>query len=93
MTLIFRPEAAKDLQDIARYSRLTFGKAQAKRYIRQIEACCLSLSPSRARQASRVSAGLWRRSVASHVVFFRMVGSDVVVVRILHEAMNFEDHL
>lgn len=93
MTPIFRPEAAKDLQDIARYSRLAFGRAQAKRYIRRIEACCLSLSPARARPANKVSPGLWRRSVASHVVFFRIVGPDVIVVRILHEAMNHEEHL
>ncbi|BDA86659.1 hypothetical protein Sa4125_42010 [Aureimonas sp. SA4125] len=93
MTLIFRPEAANDLLEIARYSRRSFGKAQAKRYLRLIEGACGALADGRGQSAGAISRDLLKRSVASHIIFFRRAEEGVVVVRILHKAMNHEDYL
>jgi toxin ParE1/3/4 len=49
--------------------------------------------PRRGLPCDDVSAGYRRISAGSHVIFFRMRGSDVYVVRVLHQRMDFRRHL
>jgi toxin ParE1/3/4 len=95
MSLDFTKDAYSDLLDISRFTRRTYGKRQAVRYIEQIEHCCKGLAAGRyrGRPADSISSGLRKQIVESHVVFFRLSNRDVVIVRILHVAMNHEDHL
>ena len=44
MNLVFRSEAVLDLRKISQFTRKTYGKAQARRYIGQIEQTCGALA-------------------------------------------------
>jgi toxin ParE1/3/4 len=95
MRLIFRPEATADLRDISFYTRRTFGKRQAKIYLRRIEDRCDALA-IRARPAmpvDDVSPGLFRAGIGSHMIFFRIDGDELSIVRVLHQSMHYKDHL
>jgi plasmid stabilization system protein ParE len=50
-------------------------------------ASVLSKFPRRARRCEHVRPGLWRMEAGSHVLFFRRLGDDVLVCRILHHRM------
>ena len=92
----FLPEARADLQDIHRFTRRHFGRAQADVYVTHISQICSLISDGYpgSRNESATQPGLFSHRVRAHRAFFRR-GPDggLVVVRILHDAMNFEDHL
>ena len=95
MKLIFRPEAKADLREISYYTRRNFGKRQAKLYLRRIEERCAALA-LRARPAmpvDDVSPGLFRAGIGSHMIFFRIDGEELSIVRVLHQSMHYKDHL
>jgi toxin ParE1/3/4 len=95
--------AARDIGDIAVWTHNTFGALQAERY-----ADGLSLTIDRllrgprvagVRQCSEISPGLFSLRVrvkqrrGRHLIFFRVDRREIVIVRILHDAMDFDRHL
>lgn len=87
--------AEADLSEIADYTLRTWGEAQCERYLAQLEDCCQRLAdhPILGRSCDAIRPGLRRREQGKHVVFYRRVGEDIIVVRILHERMLPELHL
>ena len=83
--------ARADLLGIASYTRMRWGKAQARLYVEQLRFCAQRLAdnPRLGRSCDGIRPGLMRVEQASHVVFFRrQPGSAVLVCRILHQRMN-----
>ena len=93
--LLFSPRAQADVEEIWEYSTQRFGAEQTDAYIREIQRAAQTIAkdPRRGRACDEIREGYRKFSVGSHVLFFRVAGESVVVVRILHQRMDFERHL
>ncbi len=49
--------------------------------------------PARGRVCDDIRPGYRRVSVGSHMVFYREMEAAIVIVRILHQGMDFDRHL
>lgn len=89
------PAAQADVEDIWHYTAKHWSRLQAERYTRNIQATCEALSDgSRVGQpADDIRPGYRKTAVGSHVLFYRMQGNTVEVVRILHQRMDIERHM
>jgi toxin ParE1/3/4 len=90
----FSRRAEADLLRIAQYTLRTWGKAQAARYLSELERCCETLANNSAlgRLCEDVRPGLHRLEHGKHVVFYRRETEGILVVRILHQRMLPERH-
>jgi toxin ParE1/3/4 len=88
-------KAATDLSDIADFTIAEFGIDQARKYRDQFARCFGSLldNPLLGRSADEFAPGLRRIRQQAHVVFYRPSDEAVLVVRVLHHGMDFEQHL
>ena len=95
--------AERDVRDIAVWTHYTFGAAQAERYVD-----ALSLTLDRllhgprvpgVRQHAEIDADLFslrvriKRRRGPHLIFFRVNQREIVVLRILHDAMDLDRHV
>ena len=84
-----RRAAEDDLREIARYTMRTWGSDQTVRYRHKLEECIafLSRNPMLGRSCDAVFPGLRRFEVGRHVIFYRHEPTEILVLRILHQAM------
>ena len=89
------PKALADLDAIWEYSVQNWGQVRAETYIRGISAALhlVAANPHVARDAGSIRSGLLKYYVGSHVIFFRLNDTQIVVSRILHARMDFPRHL
>jgi toxin ParE1/3/4 len=88
--------AEEDLLEIGEYTRRTWGIEQCARYLDQLEHCCQRLAdnPKLGRAYDQVRQGYRRFEQGRHVVFFRQLDEEIIlVVRILHDRMLPDLHL
>jgi toxin ParE1/3/4 len=80
--------AEADLRHIAQYTFETWGEEQTRRYVGDLKRCIERLgdSPLLGR-ADNFWEGLRRAEQGKHVVFYRMEGEGVLILRILHHRM------
>jgi toxin ParE1/3/4 len=85
----FSRRAEADLLSIGHYTLHKWGKAQAARYIGELEVCCQTLAdnPALGRPCDEVRPGLRRHEHGKHVVFYRQERGGILVSRILHQRM------
>jgi len=90
----FSHRAEADLLGIGEYSIREWGKAQAARYLGELEACCQTLAdnPALGRLCHEILPGLRRHEHAKHVFFYRRELGGILVSRILHQRMLPERH-
>jgi len=88
-SLRYSRRAEDDLLGIARYTRRMWGETQVEIYLGELEDCCVGLAanPLLGRPCAEVSPGLRRMERGQHVVFYRLRGKGIVVVRVLHRAV------
>ena len=89
------PRAREDLDAIWDHTANRWGIDQAESCTRQIgrHVEAVAAQPMMGRACSEVRAGYYQYPSGSHVLFYRLVGESVDIVRILHGRMNFERHL
>jgi toxin ParE1/3/4 len=89
------PRARADLDDIWSFSATRWGESQAERYLRQLQRAieAIANSPKLGPSCDDIREGYRRFRVGSHVVFYRQTAHGVEIVRILHGAMDFDQHL
>lgn len=89
------PAALNDLEGIWRYTVQRWGTAQAERYLDALNARFegLAQAPRSAPACDHIRPGYRRQAVEHHVVFYRLEGDTVIVVRVLHERMDVPRHL
>lgn len=80
--------AEADLQHIAQYTFETWGEEQTRRYMGDLRDCIerVGKSPMLGR-ADNIEADYRRIEQGKHVVFYRLEGKDVLILRILHYRM------
>jgi toxin ParE1/3/4 len=98
MTLpyILTRSAAADLRNIVRYSVQTWGEAQCRAYVAQIESAATEVALSKGvfRTRDDLYPGLRVKWVGQHFIFcLPQVGQPAVILAILHERMEMVDRL
>jgi toxin ParE1/3/4 len=90
----FSRRAEADLLSIGEYTLRMWGKAQAARYIGELEMCCQTMAdnPGLGRPCDDVRPGLRRLEHRKHVIFYRQDREGILISRILHERMLPDRH-
>ncbi|MDP6342084.1 MAG: type II toxin-antitoxin system RelE/ParE family toxin [Alphaproteobacteria bacterium] len=91
---LIRPAAERDLKDIGRYSRRTWGRAQADKYLRALHEKMQNLAGNPKLGVARddIAEGYRSAHVGHHHVFYRAGDDTIMVVRVLHESMDVQRH-
>ncbi len=86
--------AFADIVGIGDYTIERFGIAQARRYRDRLEDALQTLAdnPNRGRSTDEIAPGLRRWNYQSRAVFFRLEAQGILIVRVLHQQMDFERH-
>jgi toxin ParE1/3/4 len=96
------PRVKRDIVDVLKYTKERWGKAQARAYGELIREAlsAIAAEPRRGRPRDDVRPGILayhisqRGRPARHILFYRIGATGIVeVVRLLHDAMDFEQHL
>jgi toxin ParE1/3/4 len=88
--------ARKDIVDIGRFTSEKWGKRQRDKYLKQLDDAfkLLARQSDIGRDADDIKPGYKKFSQGSHIIFYRAgTESRIVVVRILHNSMDVEQHL
>ena len=88
-------KAAEDIETIAEFSIRQRGLARAEKYILGQHETFQRLVefPDLGRDASDIRRGYRKIETASHSVFYRKTNNGVLIVRVLHQRMDFGRHL
>ena len=91
----FSPRASIDFEEIWDYSATRFGIDQAENYPSKIMAAIKTVAEDarRSRSCEDIRPGYRKYAVGSHMIFLRKTPDGIVVVRILHQKMDFDRHL
>lgn len=94
-TYKLRPKAEEDLENIYQYSIEHWGNARADEYLREISSAFLMLAenPLLGRDCSDIRTGFRAFTLESHVVFYKPSGFGIAVVRVLHQSMDYQQHV
>lgn len=94
-TFQLRPKAVKDLESIYNYSVQEFSFERAEQYIMDLNNSFYKLAgdPSLGKNYNHVKFGVLAFNVVSHIVFFRLSKNGIIILRILHNSMDFGRHL
>jgi toxin ParE1/3/4 len=95
MTLEFTHAAIADLQSIRSYTLQVWGAEQDQVYLDSLwkKFGDLLANPERWRKRNDLFTGCQIAAHAKHVILFRINGTELQIVRILHAAMDFPRHL
>ena len=93
--VILRPEAERDIEDIADYTLDRWGSDQARHYVTELRRAIEKLTSTTERYATNdtLFPGLRKLRCGQHRVYFLVEGATVDVVRVLHERMDVEGRL
>lgn len=92
--VVLTPRAQEDLDDIWDFSAERWGEDRADGYVRGLWAGIRSIADDPRRGHScDVRDGYFQYSVGRHVLFFKLKPDGVDIIRILHQSMDFKQHL
>ena len=88
-------EAAQDMEHIWLYTFERWSLEQADRYLNLIfdEIEYLSRHPRSGKDISYIRQNYRCSKVKSHLIFYRIAGHAIEIIRILHERMDVENRL
>ncbi|MGB4059319.1 MAG: type II toxin-antitoxin system RelE/ParE family toxin [Burkholderiaceae bacterium] len=89
------PAALADLEGIWRYTAEQWGVDQAERYLNELNQtfAALARAPKTAPGCDHIRPGYRCQFVEHHVVYFKLEGATLLVVRVLHERMDAGRHV
>ncbi|MBX9859486.1 MAG: type II toxin-antitoxin system RelE/ParE family toxin [Sphingomonas sp.] len=92
---MIRESARRDIAEIWNYTAVTWDVQQADAYVAAIDDAIMRVAsnPDSVPRCDWIRRGYRRLKAGSHYVFARIEGDNVIIVRVLHERMNFADHL
>jgi toxin ParE1/3/4 len=93
--LVLTNIALADLQSIRRYSTRTWGRDQTVRYMDRLRDTLKGLVGGTvvARNRDDLKPGLHMAISGRHCIFFESHESEILVVRVLHDRMDYRRHL
>ena len=89
------PEADQDLEEIFDYTDREFGIDQAVEYLSGFDSLFVKLvnNPEIGRARDEIRKGLRSLLTEKHVVFYRILGNRIRIVRILHGSRDVRTFL
>lgn len=95
LKLSITPKAESDLTGIWLYTCKEWGVEQADKYLDELETSMKQLlsHPLLGADYTHVLTGYRRLQVEHHAVFYQVLESEVLVVRVLHEDMDAPQRL
>jgi toxin ParE1/3/4 len=100
--VVLSPRARRDIVDVLTFTKERWGEAQARSYRDLIRDALKSVAsnPTCGTQRHTICPGIWAHHIkqpgknARHIVFYRLSQSETVeIVRLLHDSMDFSQHL
>jgi toxin ParE1/3/4 len=100
--VIRSPRSKRDMVEVLEYTRERWGAAQALEYAELIEEALVAIAsdPQRGRSRNDVRTGILAHHIsqrgrpARHILFYRINAKGTVeIIRLLHDAMDFGQHL
>jgi len=91
-SLVVSRAAKADLKNIAAYTQKTWGAAQRRAYIKELDVTFhfLAESPLSGISCNYIVDGLRKHNHNHHTVFYENVGPSISIVRVLHKSMDVE---
>lgn len=86
----FTREARADVRDIRRYTAQQWGEHRRDLYVAQLQAGFARLAsyPELGQERSELAAGCRAARIAQHIVYYRIVETELVISRVLHSSMD-----
>ncbi len=92
--LIITDPAREDLEAIAVYSFIKWGEEQTTRYTEELYKTITNIAnnPETGKSRYGVPKVIKGSKSGRHVVFYRIAGQTIFIIRILHESMDHGRH-
>jgi len=89
------PDAKASLSNIATYTQKTWGKKQRNAYIKQLDDSfhTLARNPRMGKERPEIHPKLLSYDVEKHAVFYIKKPQFIVIVNILHQRMDYIQHI
>jgi len=93
--LVLTEIARADLASIRRYSTRTWGRDQTSKYVDALRDTMKGLVTSTAltRERGDLRPGVLMATSGRHSIFFEADESRILVIRVLHDSMDYRRHL
>jgi len=87
--------AAQEIKEIYQNTVLKHGKPQALTYTDGLQSTLQLLAdmPDMGRKCDEIREGYQRHEYARHIIFYKKRSHDILIVRILYDAMDAKRHL
>ena len=88
-------KAESDITGILEYSYKEFGEKTALDYYLSLKKTFVLLSeqPQIGRDIKNIRAGYFCHEHAKHTIFYSLKENSILIIRVLHQNMDFERHL
>ncbi len=92
---VLSTKAESDLNEIWDYTEQQWNRAQAERYLTEIQQAMEMLveHPHLGRRCDDIKFEYNKLAVGSHVIFYKIGAIEIDVIRILHQRMDFQRRL
>jgi toxin ParE1/3/4 len=89
------PRAQHDLEEIWLYTRQTWSLEQADSYVSDMLAACGGLAAGEkiGVRADDIRTGYWKHFCGAHMIYYRVHGPYLDIIRILHHSRDVKAHL
>lgn len=85
--------ANDDLKAIGRYTQEKWGKEQRVKYLAALKARCAFLADNKELGKFHEGLGYYSWHEGRHYIFYRKDHNRILIVRFLHDGMDFPQHL
>ncbi|MTJ06064.1 MAG: type II toxin-antitoxin system RelE/ParE family toxin [Sediminimonas qiaohouensis] len=88
-------QASADMEDITEYTAHNWGASQAKKYNADVRAKIheIALGEGVPQPVATKRANVFKVRVNRHLIIFEQTDEQVLIIRILHEAMDIPRHI
>ena len=92
---LFSKEAENDLIEIYRYGYINYGENRAELYIEALKEKCQFLAdmPNLCSDRDEFSPPVKVHHHKKHLIIYVIEGDSILIVRVLHDRMNFQQHM
>ncbi|MEE2732503.1 MAG: type II toxin-antitoxin system RelE/ParE family toxin [Pseudomonadota bacterium] len=89
------PAADQDIEAIALYTLEAWGEKQTELYLSSLAELFSKIaeSPHLGRERKEIRSGIFSRNHQKHIIFYRVSGGWVDILRVLHHARDVEGGL
>ena len=88
-------KAVEDLRSIGRYTQKKWGRDQRNQYLTKLDKSfeTIASEPEIGLACDDIRKGYRKYHVGRHLVFYRRTKDHILIIRILHDRMDIENHL